>query len=378
MELLNVLEDWNGFKAVSESRKPENYAQRLKETLDLLSNAAMLPSHRHEFLIREAFTTSDFPLLFGDVLDRQVLAAYREVEPVWKQYFRQSMVRDFRLARRYAITGGDQYLAPVTEKGEYPISERGEAKYDIQVKKYGRQFDVSWETLINDDMGALKGTPERFARAAVRTEHRLAVSTYANDLGTHAAGNLYQNGVNAHTRPLTIQNLEASLSDMAAFLDANGEPILNRAKFLVVGPDLEFAARAILTSAVKMWTDESANAGTGGITPFPMTNVLPQVGLQLVVDPYLPIFGAPGYTKRSWYLFADPAEIAAVEFAHLLGHDRPEICMKASDKIYVGGSGDVGPMSGDFASDNVLYRVLLVAGTAKLDWRATFHNKVAD
>ncbi|GAG52578.1 unnamed protein product, partial [marine sediment metagenome] len=167
MELMQLMEDWKGFTALSDVDKGEGYEQKLKETIDLLSNAQRLPAHRHEYLLREALTTSDFPYLFGDILDRQVLASYKAVDPVWKAFTKMSTNRDFRVSRRFAITGGDQYLAEVAEKGEYLASERTEDYYDLSVLKYGRQFDISWETLINDDLGALKDTPERFARAAV-------------------------------------------------------------------------------------------------------------------------------------------------------------------------------------------------------------------
>ena len=162
MELMKLMEDWKGFVSMSEVNRGEGYEQKLKETIDLLTNAKDLPSHKHEYLIREALTTSDFPYLFGDVLDRQVLASYKAVDPVWKAFVRSSTNRDFKDTYRFAITGGDQYLAEVAEKGEYLASERTEAKYTLAVKKYGRQFDISWEALINDDLGALKDTPERF------------------------------------------------------------------------------------------------------------------------------------------------------------------------------------------------------------------------
>ena len=45
--------------------------------------------------------------------------------------------------------------------------------------------------------------------------------------------------------------------------------------------------------------------------------------------------------------------------------------MKASDKVTLGG-GAINPLSGDFASDNVFYRVRHVFGVTKLDWRATY------
>jgi hypothetical protein len=173
--------------------------------------------------------------------------------------------------------------------------------------------------------------------------------------------------INEAALPLTIQNLENTCEAMAAFLDANGEPIMNRAKYLVVGPGLEFTARQILTSSQKMWTstadDESPSIA------YPMTNVISQYGLTLVIDPYIPTY-APN-SLLSWFLFADPRDIAAMECDYLVGHERPEICMKASDKVSLGG-GSLDPMSGDFATDNVFYRVREVFGCNRLDWRATY------
>ena len=371
-ELLKIMENWNGWEAIKEAPKPDGYEQRLTEVVDLLNNSKHLAPHRHEFLLREALTTSDFPYLFGDVLDRQVMASYKAVDPVWKMFTKPGTVKRIFPqvgGYRFAMTGGDQLLAEVAEKGEYLASERDETRYSVYVKKYGRQFDISWEAIINDDLGALQDTPERFARAAVRTEHRLVTTAYAGDLGTHAGGNLYENGVNEGVLALTIANLETSVENMAAFTDANGEPILNRAKYLVVGPALEFTARQILTSANKMWLSD-----TDDVTPpaaYPMTNVISQYGLQLVIDPYIPIVDTDG--AGSWYLFADPKDIAAIEVDTLVGHETPEICMKASDKVAVGGA-PLSAMSGDFATDNILYRVRDVFGANKLDWRATYAN----
>lgn len=366
-ELLESMKSWDNYLSLSEIQKPENYEMRLKETLDLLSNAKGYAPHRHEFMMREALTTSDFPYLFGDVLDRQVLASYKAVDPVWKSFVKMGTVpRIFPQVGgyRFGITGGDQFLAEVAEKGEYLASERNEARYPVYVKKYGRQFDISWEAMINDDLGALKDTPERFSRAAVRTEHRLVTGTYVADLV--GAANLYAAAnANSGALPLTIANLENTVEAMTAFLDANGEPIMNRPKYLVVGPGLEFTARQILTSATKAWVNDAVAAAVA----MPTANVISQYGLQLVIDPYIPIF-APA-AVLSWFLFADPRDIAALECDYLVGHERPEICMKASDKVNIGG-GELSPMTGDFATDNIFYRVRDVFGCNRLDFRATY------
>lgn len=75
--------------------------------------------------------------------------------------------------------------------------------------------------------------------------------------------------------------------------------------------------------------------------------------------------------NEGWYLFADPSKIAALEGAHLRGHEMPEICMKASDKVSISGT-PMSAFSGDFATDDVLYRVRHCFTGAKLDWRATY------
>ncbi len=353
---------------------------RITEAQDLIYNGVYrgrnLRRHERDFLIREALTTADFPYLFGDVLDRQMLASYKAVPAVWQSFVRKGTNNDFKVSRRFAITGGDQLLPEVQEKAEYLASDRKETYFNLQLKKYGRQFDISWESLVNDDMNALKDTPQRFAMAATRTEHRLVSNIYSGDTGgaaLHAAsGQLYGTlapEINESAALLTIGNLEAAVTAMASFLDINGEPIMNRARYLVVPPALELTGRAIITSAQKMWTQTTALAAP---LDFPTTNVIAQYGLELIVDPYLPIvdpIAANGQT--AWYLFANPADIAAIEVAHLRGYERPEICMKASDKVAVGGAA-LDPMGGDFISDNVMYRVRHCFGVTRLDWRATW------
>src|SRR5690554_1407633 len=47
-------------------------------------------------MIEEAMGTSDFPLLFGDILDRQMLANYREWPRVYNAFMRVATVPDFR------------------------------------------------------------------------------------------------------------------------------------------------------------------------------------------------------------------------------------------------------------------------------------------
>jgi len=383
-EFMKIMEGWDGYHANSEIAKPPDWKVRAAKFSDLIEGRGM-PAHEHAYRLKEVMTTSDFPLLFADVTDRQMLAAYQAIDPVWKQYLRIKTVN--RLypwvgGKRFAISLSGMYLGEVAEKGEYLALKKTEKKYDVYARKYGNQLDISWEAMIADDLGALKDSPNEMAWLAANTEHYYAVNCYADDLGTHAATNLYDattaGELNSGVLPLTIANLEFSVAAMQAFRHPSGQPMRNKPKYLVISDGgLEFTARQILTSANKMWVTGAVDLAANPSVAYPMTNVIAQYGLQLIVDPWLSIAGGAGFTRNSWYLFADPNNIAAVECDYLQGHENPEICMKNSDKVSIGG-GAISPFDGDFATDNVFYRVRQCFGANKLDWRATYYNRVAD
>ncbi|MCK9591873.1 MAG: Mu-like prophage major head subunit gpT family protein [Methanoregula sp.] len=367
-----VISGWDNYHSVNTRKVSEADIIRAK---DLIQNRAGLRPNAHKAMLEEAITTSDFPYLFGQVIDRQLLANYKAVYADWRSYIKVTTVPDFNTVRREKLHGSDNYLDVVPEKGEYLPVKPVNCRYTYNVKKYGRQFDISWESMINDQLGAFQDIPQRFATAALRSEARFATSLYAASTGDGNSSlfgatitDCGQAVTNLGVLPLTIANLETTMELMAAQTDPNGEPIGVMPKHLVVPPALEFTARSILTSANKMMTyggdDESA------AVPWPTTNVIPQMGLQLHVDPYIPIIDTTHGTT-SWYLFADPSQGAAMEMGFLRGHESPEIVMKGSDKVLVGG-GAVSPFDGDFATDNVMYRVRHVFGGAPLDPRFAY------
>ena len=321
-EFLKVMENWDGYNDVRKTRFTE---AQIAKAVDLISNKAGLPSWKHEYLLKEVITTSDFPDLFGFVIDREMLARYKVAVADWKAYFRMKTVQNFNTVERHKVVGADERLPKVVEKGEYLVSEVAAGHYDYKVYKRGKQFDISWESIVNDVLGAFSDIPERYANAAIRTEAFEATSAIAVAAGPNpllfgalitdaADGQLV---TNLGALPLTIANLETTLQLMVAQADVNGEPISVMGKHLVVPPALELTGRAILTSALKQWTE----VGAGGGIPVPTANILPQMGIQLHVDNYLPIVDT---TKgnATWYVFGEPSQGAALEFAYLRGHNR--------------------------------------------------------
>ena len=367
MEFLKLMEDWQGFSPMT--RKIDEAA--IAKAVDLLGNKANDPLHLHEFKVKEAITTTDFPYLLGQVLERDILARYQTAPCNWAPYVKIRNVKDFRTVNLEKVQGNDNVLDRVLEKGEYLVSAMSNARYSLSVLKYGRQFDISWESIINDYLDAFGDIPQRFADAAINTEAYNTTGLITSATGPNAL--LYGATItdvdggaitNRGTLQLTATNLATTMNLMAAQQDILGKPLGIRAVHLVVPPALEIAARQIITSTELRVTMTYPQAGY-------TKNVLAEMGLQIHVNPWLPVIDVSGNGNTTWYLFAEPSQGAAVHVARLRGHEQPEICMKASDKVTAAG-GNLSPFSGDFATDNIFYRVRVVWGGVAGDPRFTY------
>ncbi len=372
-EFLEVMEGWGGYH---KTRKVSKAAQ--SQFIDLMTNRAGMPSHLHEYRVREVITTSDFPNLFGFTLEREMIARYRAKTADWMSFCATGKMPNFNQGEKHKVQGNDTLLPLVPEKGEYYVAPVSEGHYHRQVFKYGRQFDISWEATINDVLDAFDDLPERFAEAASYSRAYRVADLYVSAAGPDAL--LFSVGgladiadgqviINMGVLPLTIANLETTLALMALQTDVNGRPLGIRGVHLVVPPALEYTARAILTSAFYTYAATAAAA-----IPLPTTNVVSQLGMQLHVDPLLQVIDTSATADTTWYLFADPVEGRAIQMDFLRGHEDPEICMKASDKVSVGGE-LLGPFSGDFATDNIFYRVRDVHGGTRLDRRYCYAHQ---
>ncbi len=314
--------------------------------------------------LTEQIAPGDFPTLFGFMIQRDLLARYSAVVSPWRAYTKTGTVPNFNSHEKHKVYGQDNELAQVLPGAPYPITASGTAHYHRQVFKYGRRFDILWESIINDALGAFSDIPERFATAVMRTQDKNVTRLYSSATGPNAA--LFgapivdvdgQNVTNVGVLPLTIANLQTTLLLARQQTDPNGERINIRMQHLVVPDSLEFTARAIMTSALQQ---QLASA-----VPVPTVNIIPQLGLQLHVDPNLESIDVSGTGDTTWYVFSEVGEMVPFQMDFLAGHVGPDIRIKSSGSA-------VNPMEGDFDTDSIAYRVRDVHGGCQLEPRACY------
>jgi voltage-gated potassium channel Kch len=348
---------------VRHASRAAGYNQRLVEAARLIGD--VFTGKKHPHVLREAMTTSDFPYLFGDVLDRQVLANYREWPSIWRMYAKAALVTDFRTVNRFAISGGEAVLEEVEQQGTYPMAGLSEAKYSYAVKKYGRRIPFSWEAMVNDDLSALQDVPQRFGRAARRSEDKFATQLHVDASGPHAS--VYTSGnanIITSNPALSTAGLQTAFTVLGAMLDGESEPILIEAVVLEVPPALEVTALNIM-NAISITLNPNSSAGTADQIVDAINWMKNRT--TLVVNPYIPIVASTANGSTSWFLHASPSNGRPfAEVGMLRGHAEPEIFIKEPNARRVGG-GIVNPMDGDFETDSVEYKLRHVFGGSILD-----------
>ncbi|MDP9326504.1 MAG: Mu-like prophage major head subunit gpT family protein [Candidatus Dormibacteraeota bacterium] len=366
-------------RSVRRRVKTADYQAQLAEAAGII--AAAYESRRGLYVLKEALTTSDFPLLFGDIIDRQLLANYRAFPVTWPKYIKRARVRDFRSVKRFAINGAEATLATVAQQEEYPESKVTDFSYTYFVKKYGRGIPFSWEDMVNDDLDALKDIPQRFGKAAARTEEKFAtqllfdangpIATFfstANHNRVHT-----ENGAAVNNPHLGIAGLQDAYTVLGSMVDTEGEPIVIDGVTLVVPPALKVVAENIL-NATELWL----NVAGGDANQQVHTVNWMRDNTTLAVNPYIPLVASGANKNRSWLLCADPnGDRPAAEMGFLQGHEEPEVFMQQPNSVRVGG-GAVDPMDGDFDTDSIRYKVRHVLGGVVMDPRMMVGSNGSD
>ncbi len=363
--------------------------------------------------LQEAMTTSDFPFLFGDVLDRSVLANYAETPYTWSMFAKRATISDLRLARIFRVDHGAAILdGPIIPnpagttpgtgpKGlaqvtEYPQSFRTDSGYTDQLFKFGRRMDFSFETIINDDLDALKDTPALFGRAARRTEEKRCTKLYATTTGPNTGffNTANKNVINptvlgdatAPTNPpFSIDALRWAILVFSNQRDKDGEPISIEDLVLVYGPNLRIDVENVL-GAKELWVN---NEG-GNIAQNAALNAMTS-GVRMVVANWAAKYAVPALNyylpivdttsgSTSWYLFAKPTSgRPALQMSFLRGREMPQLFMRLPNQVAIGegsmgpgnsimtGTANTNPLEGDFETDGVDYKIRHFIGGTLLD-----------
>ena len=283
-------------------------------------------------LTRALHTTSDFPLILGDAVNREMRAAYNTAPSGVRQVARQSTARDFRSKRKLTL-GDAPSLEKVSEAGEFQHGTIGEGQETYRIDTFGRIFGISRQAMVNDDMGAFKDIPQKMGIAARAFENDFLVNMLTANPAMSDGKAVFHADHGNLTALFAAPNatsLSAARLAMRRMTSLGGMLIDVTPRFVLVPPELETVAEKVLTEISASKTDD--------VNPFGK--------LTLLVEPRLE-------DDEQWYVVADPSAAEGLEYAYLEGAPGPQIETRAG-----------------FEVDGVQIRVRLDFGAGWTDYRA--------
>lgn len=283
-------------------------------------------------------STSDFPLLLGSTVNRTLRDAYTNAPQTWRPLGRQTTVPDFRAVTRAAL-GDIAALEQVKEHGEYKYGTLSEDGAPIKVAKFGKIIAITWETIVNDDLGALTRIPAALGNAAAATESNVVWAlllgnpnfTDGNPFFDASHGNVAGSGGAINTTTLA-----AARAAMRKQKSKAGEFLNLAPEFLVVGPDKELEAYQFTSSNYV----PAKNADINDVR---------NASLTVIVDARI--------TGNQWYLYAAPGAVDTFEYAYLEGEQ-----------------GVFTETREGFEVDGMEIKARLVFGAGWIDYRGAYKN----
>lgn len=257
-------------------------------------------------------TTSDFPALLQGAGQRVLMDAYGQTaSPLKTQLSRASTATDFRAKSKLKLSDAG-LLEKLSESGEIRHTSRGETTESYKIDSYGRIFSLSFQAIVNDDLGAFGDFAREAGRMSALTENKVLLDLLLANSGTGPLmaedGKTLFHADHANYSAIGTALTEAALT--AAVLAFRRQTTFGgkirlgaTPRYLLTGPDLEMQAQKLVAAISPNKSDD--------VVPSTIANLIP------VVDPSI--------DGKGFWLFADPAEAPVFEWSYLDGYSGPQI-----------------------------------------------------
>ncbi len=334
------------------SGKPVSEIGRSYAGMDLIDLAAERMGERRvpgsfgarEDLLKRAFhSTSDFPFLFENALNKGLQARYATQEPTYRKIARRRSYADFRPHTSIRVGDFPTLQAVSQEAGEIRSGTFSEARERTSVTPYGVRVNLSRQMLVNDGLGGIQQVLNDRGSAVARFEdatfYAMAFGGASNNGPTlletgRQVFNTTDGTLAGTAAAITITSITLARAALLKRKSLDGADLELMPVVLLVGPDK-------LTEAQQLLAPIQAQQ-SGNVNPF-----------SGVMEPVV----TAKITGNAWYAFASPEVAPVFEWGLLDGYEAPRFRI---EDVF-GTQGTSLTLEHDF-------------GCGAIDWRGGYRN----
>lgn len=240
---------------------------------------------------------------------------------VWQRICKKASVSNFlkHTVHRAKLTGRYERLNRIG--GEPPHATYLEDSTEAKIDSWGMMLALSYQDIVNDEVGIFTSAAAELGREAARTLERECFAALLTD-GTQLFTAKHENLLTGTTSTFGFPALDKAFTLMRQQKGMDNELIMVRPSFLLVPSTMEITARRLLT----MGTVDGQPLGASTLYQ----------GFPIVESAYLTkdngLYVNEGSNRKDvpgnndgWYLFADPNVMPVIVATFLYGKSSPTI-----------------------------------------------------
>jgi hypothetical protein len=317
--------------------------------------------------IKEA-TTSSFPTIFQDVMNKQLRKQYdiMYTEAAWRKFVEEVSIETLDEQHIYDL-GGFSAISTVSENGTYQaLTAPSDIEATYTPSKYGNLFTITEEMLYTSGdkvTQLIRSIPNNMVASAKAT---LAKFVFDRVTGCDGSGGVNQLTIYDSTALYTSShgNLSTSALSYANFYSGY-TAMANQTKLSSVYP-AEIRPRWLLvpyelmpTASLVVGTPNYPSQTSNGV---PLTNPYAALGVEVVAVPQYYLCS----DTNNWYLIGDKNTHPTLQVGYFQNKRAPELLLQNQPNV-----------AGVFTADQWTYKVKWRFGGAITDYRTFYGGIVA-
>lgn len=264
--------------------------------------------------------TAAFPAILDNAIKKSIAHQYTHVPTTFQLWTSKGSVTDFKPTKDHSYLAGGA--------GEFlRVGENGELKHDTpktdllpqrKIDTYGRQFSMTRQAFINDDIGFITEVPGLYAASAKRTINKQVYKILMDNpavfdgvpLFDTAHGNLIATG----SKP-SNEAIQAMMMKLLMQTDPFGEAIMVQPAHIIVPVGYKFLMTTILSSPTI-----NTEGNTQAVNPLYQY----REQLNIVEDGTLNALAGAG-KPVPWFMVGDKSYAKSLQVDYLNGQETPTI-----------------------------------------------------
>lgn len=264
--------------------------------------------------------TAAFPAILDNAIEKAYKEGHRTAPVTFDKWTKKGSLKDFKTHDNYYLSGPAGEFLEVPEGGELKHDVFGDEKLPTRkLKTYGRQFTLTRQAFINDDIDLVTRIPSKYAASARKTINKQCYGILVRNEkiydGTALFGKAHKN-ILAKGTGITQQAMQGMILALQNQTDQFGETCIIRPATIIVPSGYMFDMYTLFFSPTI-----HSEGNTQAVNPLYRYRDT----IEVVEDPTINVMCGGFGNVMPWWLLGAREDTDFMEVDYLNGQETPTI-----------------------------------------------------